>query len=87
MNGESSMHYFKVVVKHQNLKHYLKVQKLPIDIFYMAYYLNELLFLSFNSKNVFSYVYMKQMLSKRDFLKRMEQLEKRFFGAPRATIE
>ena len=40
-------------------------------MFYMAYYFNELLFLAFSGENVFSYIYMKQMLSKREFLRRM----------------
>ena len=70
-DGQSTRNYFKVVVRHQNLRHYLKVTKLPFDMFYMAYYFNELLFLAFSGENVFSYIYMKQMLSKREFLRRM----------------
>jgi len=55
-------------------------------MFYMAYYLNELLFLAFNEENVFIYVYLKKLMSKRDFIRRMEELEVRFFGSKRSAM-
>ena len=86
-DGDKVKNYFKVVVKHQNLRHYLKFSKLPFDIFYMAYYFNELLGLSFSGENVFQYIFMKQMLSKREFLKRMQQLEIKYFGQTKENFD
>lgn len=45
---------------------------------YMAYYLNEVVFLNF-TVNDFNYIYMKKMLSKREFMRRMKELENHFF--------
>jgi len=35
------------------MRHYIKLHKLPAEMFYMAYYLNETLQLQFNESNQF----------------------------------
>lgn len=63
------------------------MQKLPFDVFYMAYYFDELLGLAFDGKNVYQYIYMKQLLSRREFMKRMQEKELRFFGQTKESID
>lgn len=64
---ESSSSHFRVTVTHQNINLYLTIRQLPVDMIYMAYYLNNQLNLAFNDDNVFSYLTIQQLLSKRVF--------------------
>ena len=62
------------------------IKKLPVDIAYMVYYLNELLFLALSDQDVFIYTYMKQMMSKGSFVRRMEDLWIRIFGVKKSEM-
>ena len=64
---ESSSSHFRVTVNHQNINLYLTIRQLPVDMIYMAYYLDNQLNLAFNDDNVFSYLTIQQLLSKSVF--------------------
>ena len=78
-DGRSS--YFKIILLDGEKKHYLKLHKLPEDIFYMIYCLNEVLQVSLNMvTNEIQYIFMTTLADKREFRKKMTELELRIFG-------
>ena len=80
MNDERAS-YFKVILLDGEKKHYLKLHKLPEDIFYMIYCLNEVLQVSLNMvTNEIQYIFMTALADKREFRKKMTELELRIFG-------
>lgn len=58
----------------------MKLHRLPEDIFYMCYYLNETLFFSMDME----YLYMTKLASLRVFHKQMDELEIKFFGVSKS---
>ena len=64
-------------------RHYLKLHKLPVDVFYMAYYLNETLMLHMSGPQNFDYPYMVSLKNRKEFLRKMQETEIHFFGATR----
>ena len=66
------------MVTHYAKSAYLKLNKLPEDIKYMAYYLNEVAMVSLNSEHVLQYIYLIVLPNKYMFKRSMRELEARY---------
>jgi len=84
--NEGGEKYFKVEVEHRFKKDYLKLHKLPVDMFYMAEYLNEAVQVGLNELNNLDYIFITAFGRSKDFMKKMEIKELRFFGCVRSEV-
>ena len=79
--------YYKFSINHMGQMNYLKLHKLPEDIFYMAYYFNETVRVQLDDDNKMLYPYQVKMTNRYDFLARMRELEKATFGYIRTKTD
>ena len=82
VNESNGAHYYKVCVSHNTKTDYLKLHKLPQEMFHMAYYLSETVKVERNQNNIMKYINLKVPKDKYEFRNRMSALEK-YYGFTR----
>ena len=85
--SEKGETFYKVEVTHRARKDYLKLPTLPVEMFYMAYHLNQTLEVLLTQENTIQYLFMRALASKRQFIKQMEDLELKYFGVIRSKLD